>query len=286
MLAPTRRGAHRSVGPLRRTSSPSVLPGYGRPTAPLAYGRTRAVLECGPMSSTSTSRSRRARRCTRRSRRGRRSWRRCTPTSTARGRWSCGPRFAAWSRVSIGVAVSQAAATFLRRALPRAELEIVPNGVDVRAFADAEPRADLPAGRRIAWAHRLDPQKGFFVAVAAFAKVLAEVPDAVLLVAGDGRTAMPCASSPGRARARSPVGRRRERPTARRSTPHATCSSRPPSARRASASPWSRRWRPASPSPATSPVPRGRRRRRRGPPRAAAGPGGAGGRPGPGPAGA
>ena len=92
-----------------------------------------------------------------------------------------------WSRVSIGVAVSQAAATFLRRALPRAELEIVPNGVDVRAFADAEPRADLPAGRRIAWAHRLDPQKGFFVAVAAFAKVLAEVPDAVLLVAGDGR---------------------------------------------------------------------------------------------------
>jgi phosphatidyl-myo-inositol alpha-mannosyltransferase len=92
-----------------------------------------------------------------------------------------------WSRVSIGVAVSQAAAAFLRRALPRAELEIVPNGVDVGAFADAAPRDDLPLGRRIAWAHRLDPQKGFFVAVAAFAKVLAEVPDAVLLVAGDGR---------------------------------------------------------------------------------------------------
>lgn len=92
-----------------------------------------------------------------------------------------------WSRVSIGVAVSHAAATFLRRALPEAALEIVPNGVDVRAFADAEPRAGLPPGRRIVWAHRLDPQKGFFVAVAAFAKVLAEVPDAVLLVAGDGR---------------------------------------------------------------------------------------------------
>lgn len=92
-----------------------------------------------------------------------------------------------WSRVSIGVAVSHAAATFLRRAVPEAALEIVPNGVDVGAFADADPRADLPPGRRIAWAHRLDPQKGFFVAVAAFAKVLAEVPDAVLLVAGDGR---------------------------------------------------------------------------------------------------
>ena len=49
-----------------------------------------------------------------------------------------------WSRVSIG-AVSHAAATFLRRAVPRAELEIVPNGVDVRAFADAEPRR--PADR-------------------------------------------------------------------------------------------------------------------------------------------
>ncbi|MCD6022651.1 MAG: GDP-mannose-dependent alpha-(1-2)-phosphatidylinositol mannosyltransferase [Actinomycetia bacterium] len=92
-----------------------------------------------------------------------------------------------WARVSIGVAVSHAAAAFLRRALPEVELEIVPNGVDVKAFADAEPRADLPPGRRIAWAHRLDPQKGFFVAVAAFAKVLAEIPDAVLLVAGDGR---------------------------------------------------------------------------------------------------
>lgn len=92
-----------------------------------------------------------------------------------------------WSRVSIGVAVSHAAATFLRRAVPEAALEIVPNGVDVGAFADADPLADLPPGRRIAWAHRLDPQKGFFVAVAAFAKVLAEVPDAVLLVAGDGR---------------------------------------------------------------------------------------------------
>jgi phosphatidylinositol alpha-mannosyltransferase len=92
-----------------------------------------------------------------------------------------------WERVTIGVAVSEAAATFLRRSLPDAELEIVPNGVDVRAWAEPTAVAEgLPAGRRIVWAHRLDPQKGFPVAVAAFAKVVAEVPDAVLVVAGDG----------------------------------------------------------------------------------------------------
>ena len=92
-----------------------------------------------------------------------------------------------WRRVAIGVAVSEAAASFLRRALPEAALEIVPNGVDVGAFAGAEPRTDLPAGRRILWVNRLDAQKGFPVALAAFAKVLAEIPDAVLVVVGEGK---------------------------------------------------------------------------------------------------
>jgi phosphatidyl-myo-inositol alpha-mannosyltransferase len=93
-----------------------------------------------------------------------------------------------WARVAEGVAVSETAARFLRRALPDADVEIVPNGVDVRMWAEPESaRDDLLVGRRIAWAHRLDPQKGFPVAVAAFARVLAEVPDAVLIVAGDGR---------------------------------------------------------------------------------------------------
>jgi phosphatidylinositol alpha-mannosyltransferase len=93
-----------------------------------------------------------------------------------------------WRRIEVGVAVSGAAASFLRRAFPDAALEIVPNGVDVQAFAapGAVP-GGLPDGRRIVWANRLDPQKGFPVAVAAFSKVLAEVPDAVLVVIGDGR---------------------------------------------------------------------------------------------------
>lgn len=92
-----------------------------------------------------------------------------------------------WRRVTLGVAVSQAAASFLHRALPEAELEIVPNGVDVTAFAGAEPVDGLRPGRRILWVNRLDPQKGFPVALAAFAKVLAEVPEAILVVVGEGK---------------------------------------------------------------------------------------------------
>lgn len=91
-----------------------------------------------------------------------------------------------WGKVTTGVAVSDAAAAFLRRALPEVALEIVPNGVDVEAFAAAGPRDDLPEGRRILWVNRLDAQKGFPVALAAFSKVLEDVPDAVLVVVGEG----------------------------------------------------------------------------------------------------
>jgi phosphatidylinositol alpha-mannosyltransferase len=92
-----------------------------------------------------------------------------------------------WRRMTLGVAVSEAAASFLRRAVPDAALEIVPNGVDLGAFAEAQPRDDLPPGRRILWVNRLDAQKGFPVAIAAFSKVLAEVSDAVLVVVGEGK---------------------------------------------------------------------------------------------------
>jgi phosphatidyl-myo-inositol alpha-mannosyltransferase len=108
-----------------------------------------------------------------------------------------------WGRVVEGVAVSETAARFLRRALPDAEVEVVPNGVDVEAWASPDRVADdLPEGRRIVWAHRLDPQKGFPVAVAAFAKVVTEIPDAVMIVAGDGadREALGLLSSSARER--------------------------------------------------------------------------------------
>lgn len=90
-------------------------------------------------------------------------------------------------RIDAAIAVSEAAAGFLRRALD-VELEIIPNGLDVERFAHpgAAPEG-LPAGRRLLWVSRLDPQKGFGTLVQAFALLAREHPDISLVVAGDGR---------------------------------------------------------------------------------------------------
>jgi phosphatidylinositol alpha-mannosyltransferase len=88
-------------------------------------------------------------------------------------------------RIAAAIAVSEAAATFVRRAVPDVDPVVIPNGVDVDAFASAAP-AVLPDGQRIAWVHRLDPQKGFGVALQAFVSLLRDVHDARLVVGGDG----------------------------------------------------------------------------------------------------
>jgi phosphatidylinositol alpha-mannosyltransferase len=90
-------------------------------------------------------------------------------------------------RIAASIAVSRAAAEFVARAVP-GEVEIVPNGSDVERFAHPRASAEgLPEGRRILWAHRLDPQKGFPVAVRALARLGAELDDVHLIVAGAGR---------------------------------------------------------------------------------------------------
>jgi phosphatidylinositol alpha-mannosyltransferase len=90
-------------------------------------------------------------------------------------------------RIRVTVAVSEAAASFLRRVV-RGPVEIVPNGVDVERFAHPGPPAEgSPMGRRVLWVNRLDPQKGFGVMVRAFAELAERRPDVVLVVAGDGR---------------------------------------------------------------------------------------------------
>ena len=90
-----------------------------------------------------------------------------------------------WRRLAARVAVSNAAASFMG---PRfgGGMRIVPNGVDLEPFANAEPVTGLPEGRRILWVGRLDRQKGFAVAVAAFAELARTHPDLHLVVAGDG----------------------------------------------------------------------------------------------------
>ena len=89
-------------------------------------------------------------------------------------------------RIAVRVAVSGATAGFIGARLG-GEFRIVPNGVDVEGFASAEPAAGLPEGRKLVWVGRLDPQKGFDVAVRAFAEVAPDVPDLRFVVAGDGR---------------------------------------------------------------------------------------------------
>jgi phosphatidylinositol alpha-mannosyltransferase len=88
-------------------------------------------------------------------------------------------------RLTATIAVSTAAAAFVERALPGLAPVVIPNGLSVARFAEATPLA-WPPGRRIAWAHRLDPQKGFPVMVRAFRALALERPDLRLSVGGDG----------------------------------------------------------------------------------------------------
>jgi glycosyltransferase involved in cell wall biosynthesis len=95
--------------------------------------------------------------------------------------------------VSRHVCVSQDVAAFsaARGGLPIGKLEVIPNGVDARVYAEAT-RADLgefgiPAGSRtILFVGRLDPQKGPFVLMAAARELLPRHNDLHVLLVGDG----------------------------------------------------------------------------------------------------
>ena len=96
-----------------------------------------------------------------------------------------------WRRVDHRIAVSSAARYSVCSRMGNAPVQIVPNGADVDLFGVASPAA-LPPGRRLLFVGRLEPRKGFPIAVRAFATLARDFPDLRLIVIGDGadRTAV------------------------------------------------------------------------------------------------
>jgi phosphatidyl-myo-inositol alpha-mannosyltransferase len=89
-------------------------------------------------------------------------------------------------RIAVPIAVSASAARHAGHVV-RAPFEIVPNGVRIGRFANAPLRARRDAGdRRVLWVHRLEPRKGFAIALAAFTQLAMTVGDVELVVIGDG----------------------------------------------------------------------------------------------------
>ncbi|WP_030251691.1 glycosyltransferase family 4 protein [Streptomyces violens] len=91
----------------------------------------------------------------------------------------------ALEKISARIAVSE----YARRTLVEhlgGDAVVIPNGVDVDFFARAEPKKEWQ-GRTIGFIGRIDePRKGLPVLMKALPEILAEVPDARLLVAGRG----------------------------------------------------------------------------------------------------
>ena len=72
-------------------------------------------------------------------------------------------------RVVLRLSVSRAAASCAASKVG-GPVHVVPNGVDVELFARARP-APLPRGRKLLFVGRLDPRKGFDVAVRGFVRL-------------------------------------------------------------------------------------------------------------------
>ena len=91
------------------------------------------------------------------------------------------------------VCVSQAVADFCiaESGLDAAKVEVIANGVDLEQFREAEPKDlsefGIPEGAKVVVSvGRLDPQKDPFCLMAAFERLTKEVPEAHLLLIGNG----------------------------------------------------------------------------------------------------
>ncbi len=85
--------------------------------------------------------------------------------------------------IDVFTAVSEPATDYLRQ-LSDAEITIIPNGIDLTKYS-VKPRAKLSAPT-IFYIGRLEKRKGVKYLLRAFALVQAEMPNAQLLIAGDG----------------------------------------------------------------------------------------------------
>lgn len=107
----------------------------------------------------------------------------------------------ALEKISARIAVSE----YARRTLVEhlgGDAVVIPNGVDVGFFGSAEAKAEWQ-GRTIGFIGRIDePRKGLPVLMKALPAILAEVPDARLLVAGRGDEEEAVAALPAEMRSR------------------------------------------------------------------------------------
>jgi phosphatidylinositol alpha-mannosyltransferase len=106
-------------------------------------------------------------------------------------------------RIAASMAVSTAAAQHAGHGM-REPLVVVPNGVRIDRFRRPAAGRVARSGRVVLWVHRLEPRKGFRVALDAFARLAADVDDVSLVVVGSGpdRAALAALPAPLRARVR------------------------------------------------------------------------------------
>ncbi len=94
------------------------------------------------------------------------------------------------ARLDARLAVSPAAQNYAGESLrlPLGAFRVVPNGIDVEAFASAAPLPELADPERplLLFVGRLEPRKGLGVAIRAFLRLRASWPRVRLCVVGDG----------------------------------------------------------------------------------------------------
>jgi phosphatidylinositol alpha-mannosyltransferase len=89
-----------------------------------------------------------------------------------------------WRKLAGRIAVSEEAKRTVQRAFGERTMAVIPNGIALERFAHVPPPD--PSTRAIVFVGRLEPRKGASVLLRAFPRVLERVPQATLVVVGEG----------------------------------------------------------------------------------------------------